>query len=294
MTGPTLFLLGAPRSGSTQLARWIDSHPDCSLSAIKEPNFFAAHDFDPDYVAASHLDDIRTDAIPTHRRQFAVLRDRATYDRLFAGLTTRWRLDASTSYLACPQAPGAIRAAFPDARVIVLTRDPVDRAVSHYGLALRTGRTRARLGDELADELSGRYCPGAQYLLRPSRQAAGLARVRAAFPGRSILELRFSDMVRDPAGTMSVVGAFLDIDPALFDLSVQARNETALPRFARLNAWALSSGVKTRLRRALPDWAKPTLKRVWFNAAVLPEISVDERAALASLLSDEYEKAGRP
>ena len=40
MSTPNLFLIAAPRAGSTQLAYWMDSHPDISLSRVKEPNYF--------------------------------------------------------------------------------------------------------------------------------------------------------------------------------------------------------------------------------------------------------------
>lgn len=157
MTGPSLFLMAAPRAGSTQLARWLSSHPDIALTPVKEPTHFAAHDFPEAYVRATHLNDVDPARYrPGRTAQFAVFRDRADYLRLFDGLTERWRCDASTSYLACPEAPAAIRAACPAARVITLTRAPLDRALSHYGLAWRTGRTRLPLGAELDAELAGR------------------------------------------------------------------------------------------------------------------------------------------
>jgi hypothetical protein len=292
--GANLFLFGAARTGSTQLARWLDSHPDIALSAIKEPNHFSAGDFPASYVAAHHLNDVAPDQVPTRATQFAVIRDKSDYVRLFSGLETRWRLDASTTYLPCVGAPVAIRTAAPNARIIVLTRDPVERAISHYGLAVRTGRTRGTLGDALAAEMAGSLPPGACFLLRPSRQRAGLDRVRATFPARQILELRFEEMVRDPRGTLALIGSFLRLDPTGFDLSVQARNETAMPRFGVLNGWLLTSGIKTRLRQTLPAWAKPALKRLWFDASRKPKVSDLERSALAALLADEYDPQARP
>ena len=153
MMGPNLFLLSAPRAGSTQLARWLGSHSDITLSAVKEPNFFSAHEFPPEIVGATHLNDIDPGEFargPQNRpRQFAVFRRAEDYAALFDRMTTRWRIDASTSYLACPEAPAAIRAFAPRARLIFLTRDPVERALSHYRLARRTGRTMDSLGQVL-------------------------------------------------------------------------------------------------------------------------------------------------
>lgn len=276
MSLPNLFLFAAPRAGSTQLARWLDSHPDIALSHVKEPNHFSAQDFPPDYVSRTHLDDVPPTGPPPRPAQFSVFRDRAAYERLFAPLATRWRLDASTSYLACPEAPAAIAQACPDARIILLTRDPVDRALSHYRLARRTGRTRATLAHEVTAELSGVQPPGARYLIRPSRQSQGADRVRRAFSDSSILAVTFETMIADPFATLARIATFLDL-PTNFDLTVSARNAGTEPRFSRLNALALNSGAKTMMRRVLPASVKPLLKRLWFEdrQAPIPQADID-------------------
>lgn len=283
MTAPNLFLVAAPRAGSTQLAHWLASHPDIALSPVKEPTHFAAHDFPEAYVRATHLNDVDPARYrPGRPAQFAVFRERADYLRLFSGMTQRWRCDASTSYLACPEAPAAIRAAFPDARVLTLTRAPLDRALSHYGLARRTGRTRAPLGSELDDELAGRTPLPARFLLRPSRQAPGVARVAAEF-GTAHLPLRFEDMVADPRATLERIARFLDLDPRGFDPGAGARNAAASPRLPALNALLHRSGAKTWLRRHLPAALKPALRAAWFHDAP-PHVSPAEMARLARAL----------
>lgn len=283
-----LFLIAAPRAGSTQFALWLATHPEIGLSPVKEPNHFSAHEFPEDYVRRSHLNDIdpaRYVAAGCPRpAQFAVFRERALYARLFARLGTRWRVDASTSYLACPEAPELIRGASPAARAITLTRDPVDRAISHYRLAVRTGRTRRTLAAELHDERSGRTPLPACFLLRPSRQAEGVARVAACFSPDRHLPLRFEELVTSPAEVLSRVAGFLGLDPGGFDLTVEARNAAAAPRFPALNAMLLRSGAKTRLRRVLPPDLKRPLKRVYFSSGRPIAVTDAERNALAAAL----------
>ncbi len=281
---PNLFLLAAPRAGSTQLAHWLASHPDIGLPPVKEPNFFSSHEFCPSHVAREGLNDVPPDGPlpPRHPAQFAVFRRAQDYSRLYQGMHMRWRLDASTSYLACPEAPSAIAAALPGARALVLTRDPVERALSHYRLALRSGRTRRPLLQELADEVAGRTPLSARFLLRPSRQKAGVTRVRAAFPDRHLI-LTFEDLIAEPAPQLARIAAFLDVDPAGFDLGVSARNTGVAPRFARLNHLLHRTGLRTPLRRALPPALKPALKRLVFTRDTRPDHPAD-RAALERLL----------
>ncbi|PHQ85718.1 MAG: hypothetical protein COB65_02325 [Thalassobium sp.] len=283
MTMPNLFLIAAPRAGSTQLARWLATHPDISLSLVKEPNFFAAHEFDPAYVSASHLDDVDPTKPVTRPTQFAVFRDPARYGALFENMTTRWRMEASTSYLSCPQSPELIAAACPDARVILLHREPVARALSHYQLARRTGRTQASLMDELETEISGQLPCAACYLLRPSLQLPGVARFERIFPKRSTT-LQFEAMIKSPQAALAQVARLLDIDPTGFDVTARAQNAGAEPRFAQLNALLMRSGLKTRLRQILPAPVKPYLRRLWFNDNCRAPINAAEIAALKSAL----------
>lgn len=278
-----LFLAAAPRSGSTQLAHWLASHPMISLSQVKEPNYFSHHEFDPDYVRISHLDDVDPTGPIQKPAQFAVFRNRARYDALFNTMSTPWRMEASTSYLACPEAPEKMYQAAPHARVIVLTRNPLDRALSHYQLACRTGRTTSSLAHEIADERNQPLA--ARYLLRPSRQDCGLARFQHTFGHNQVLHLTFEDMIADPKEALGKIGSWLEIDTALFDLSVQARNKGQAPRFARLNAWLLSSGFKTALRARLPSAIKNVLKPIWFSHGTT-SVTDEERNLLQRVLCE--------
>lgn len=283
MTMPNLFLIAAPRAGSTQLARWLATHPDISLSLVKEPNFFAAHEFDPAYAAASHLNDIDPAKPVTRPTQFAVFRDPARYGALFENMTTRWRMEASTSYLSCPQSPDLIAASCPDARVILLHREPVARAVSHYQLARRTGRTQASLLTELEAEITGQLPCAARYLLRPSQQKPGVARFERTFAKRSTT-LQFEAMIKSPQTALAQVAQLLDIDPNSFDLTATAQNAGAEPRFVRLNAMLLRGGIKTRIRQILPAPMKPYLRRLWFDGSRRAAVDPAEIAALKSAL----------
>ncbi len=105
---PNVFLAGAPKCGTTSLANWLAAHPQCYVSSPKEPHFFG--DF---------------------------LRKRMTldqYDKLFAeaGPAQKVRIDASTSYFTIPYAIAEILEYRPDARFVVMLRNPVDLVYSLY------------------------------------------------------------------------------------------------------------------------------------------------------------------
>lgn len=259
-----LFLVAAPRAGSTQLAAWLNSHADIGLSQIKEPNHFSADEFSEEYVAATHLNDVVPGDLSGRKAQFAVIRSSDTYAKIFSKVSKKWRLDASTTYLACTEAPGRIRKYQASAKIILLTRTPLERAISHYKLAIRTGRITASLGDTLAAELAAETPTEACFLLRPSLTREGIAAFKAVFPVDQVLELKFEKLIDEPENTLLRIADFLNIDPGGFDLSVQARNQSMPPRFSTLNRWLYTTGLKTKLRRILPAEVKAMLKPIYF------------------------------
>ncbi|MDA7776896.1 sulfotransferase [Rhodobacteraceae bacterium] len=291
MSTPNLFLIAAPRAGSTQLAYWMDSHPDISLSRVKEPNYFSAHEFKPDYVRSSHLNDVNpTQYVKSgcaRRAQFAVFRSCADYEALFATSCSRWRFEASTSYLACPEAPVKLQVYAPQARIILLTRNPLERSLSHYKLARRTGRVAHSLRQALLEEQSGITDLAARFLLRPSRQWPGCARIKALFDPGQILSIEFEKMIVSPRACLNDIAAFLNVDPRGFDLSVQVRNASAAVRFDRLNRLLEVRGFKTILRRHLPFRIKAMLKPIWFDTGCTMDISAGDRFRIASALDIE-------
>lgn len=100
---PNLFIAGAPKCGTTALARYLGSHPDVFMSTPKEPFHFSS-DLQPN----------------------ARYHDEAAYVELFAQTAARVRGEASTWYLYSQVAAPRIRSFNPDARIVVMLRNPVE------------------------------------------------------------------------------------------------------------------------------------------------------------------------
>lgn len=296
-TKANLFFCSAPRSGSTQLAAWLDTHPEITLSSIKEPNFFSAADFDPDDVKRAHLSDVDPESYvsrgSTRHEQFAIFREAAHYDYLFASMTTPWRLDASTTYLHSPGAPALIKEYNPDAVIIVLTRHPVSRALSAYRLARQTGRTRRTLAAQIAFESADDTSEARGFLLRQSRYRVAETRLKAMFPAENIITIRFEDMIVDPNTALRPIAARLGIDAALFDTELEKRNTGDVPRFPSLTVWATETGLKSAIRSVLPPETRQRLRAFLFRKPG-PDTAefTAERAKLTDVLSDEVKFYG--
>lgn len=118
MKFPKLFLIGAPKCGTTSLASWLSCHPGIFMCTPKEPDYYA-----PDVASSIEAETL------------------AAYQALFANALPGQVLgEASTTYLRSRMAVPAILRDTPDARLVVCLRHPVDFAISAHAQLVRTGR----------------------------------------------------------------------------------------------------------------------------------------------------------
>jgi hypothetical protein len=117
MKKPNFFILGAPKCGTTSLAAWLAAHPQIFMSPTKEPHYF------------------NTD----HKRYLNSL---TGYERLFEQATERHRAvgEASVWYLYSSTATNNILEYQPDAKFIVMVRNPIEMAPSLHEELVFTGR----------------------------------------------------------------------------------------------------------------------------------------------------------
>ena len=102
---PTFFVIGAPRSGTTSIYEYLNTHPEVFMSPVKAPEFF--------------LDETLASACEDSVNQYLAN---------FAGARGETRIgEGSASYLPATHAAARIKAFNSAARILILLRNPVDR-----------------------------------------------------------------------------------------------------------------------------------------------------------------------
>lgn len=208
VTMPTFLIIGAAKAGTTSMYEYLRQHPDIFMSAVKEPLHFASHAMNrrwtgpgDDWLRARYLDLARVE----------------DYEALFEGGTHALaRGEASPIYLHTEGCAERIRAALPDARLMVLLRDPVDRAFSHFRMHLQGNRETAgsfaeavRLEEE---RIRQGWSPAFHYVRRGFyyRQLEPYLRL---FPREHLRIYLYEDIVKDTAVVVRDAYAFLGVDP---------------------------------------------------------------------------------
>lgn len=142
---PDFFIVGAAKSGTTALQQILDDHPGIYMSPLKEPNFFY------DDVAIKDLRKELLAKLATENAEkwisdgmqgmlwTAYLRDEKLYKKIFEKATDKICGEASVSYLYSKNAAKNIFDYNPHSKIIILLRNPSERAWSHFNMEKRMG-----------------------------------------------------------------------------------------------------------------------------------------------------------
>ena len=242
---PNLFIVGAPKSGTTSVYEWLKTHPDVYMTPVKEPCYFSR-----DLAADKSGNFLRYDV------------DFDRYMALFAEAGEAKRIgEASTRYLYSKDAPRLIADTQPNAYIVAILRNPVDMIASLHAHKLAGGtEDLPRLEDALAaedDRHAGKRIPvDSNPHLATDRDRARfgeqLARWYDTFPPERIHVMVFEELVRDPATHFRRLLEFLEVGPEYRPEAFTAHNPAHGARGGLIRAIGRSRPVQFVAWRLLP------------------------------------------
>jgi len=301
MKNPNFFLVGAPKAGTTSLYRYLDQHPEIYMSPIKEPHYFA--------------DEIREENFDGHMRAMAAQRNKALRQYLEGSVTEKfsggpisdWRDylklfraaeqekavgEASTCYLWSRTAPSHIAAAFPNARIIIVLRDPAERAFSQYrhmlSFAEREIPFRAYLdaGIEERNTRIGETYPFLWFGL----YAGQITRYLSHFARENVHIAFYQEFVADPKAFVAAIYKFLGVDDAFRPDMSEHHMQAAVPQLYALNRGLKRSGVWALARSMSPPGLRRRLRRLAYRPSHSAAMASGERARLVEFYREDIQR----
>jgi hypothetical protein len=261
---PDFLCVGTQRAGTTWLYHCLDRSPGFAMPPVKELNAFRTGPGAQaslvrqrrQFLALLHQEHAKPEPDLATLRWYARFtldepRDTAWYHQLFAHAGPRVTGEVSPSlFCAAPTTIARVLQAAPEAHILVMLRDPLDRVRSHARFAQAKGWWPAELDDEgrfrsLTTGLGGGF----------SDYAGALRRWEAAFPER-VSVFFLEDAARAPAQTLSRIGAVLDTP-----LDAAALGPLATARLNAAPAGTLSPALEARLARWLRPRVEPLVDR---------------------------------
>jgi len=251
---PNLFIVGAQKAGTSALAGWLSQHPQVYMSFPKEPGFLAFGE------TGYALNDGYGNPAPASSY---VVRDHNSYLALFAGAQAQHRVigEASTWYLNIPGMARKLRDYNPSARIIIILRNPVERAYSAW---CHARGDRLEPCDSFADALALEQRRGeVEFLLRYRRMglyADALEEYLDIIGPTKLLVLFYEDMRGDARVFWGQVCEFLQMDASIEPAFNYRYNRAGNPRSRMLQRLLRSHRVKQTVRRLLPHRVSLSIK----------------------------------
>jgi hypothetical protein len=247
---PTFIMVGAAKAGTTALYWYLAEHPQIFMSPMKETNYFAYG-----------LDERGTLLYGDPELHRFRVRSWDEYLALFAGGGGADAIgEVSPIYLECPQAAARIRARLPEARILCILREPVDRAYSDYLMYLRSrGR---RLDPERDLTAASAWARPDSHWMRIGRYHDMLSRYVEAFPRDRIRVSLFDDLTRDPLGLVQGMYGTLGVDPAFVPDLETPHNVGGVPSNMRLERLLTSHRLRAIAEPLVPRRLADRVRRI--------------------------------
>ena len=288
MIKPNFFIVGAAKCGTTSMYEYLRQHPDVYMPEFKEPVFFGR--------------DLGIE-------RYWCVQDERDYLSLFEDAAGRKRIgESSVWYICSATAAQEIRDFNPEAKIVIMLRQPVDFLYSLHGLYLWTDNED--LGDfEQAffaqdDRAQGRRLPEMSYFkqgLQYTRMATFSEQVQRYFDvfGRDRVHVIIhDDLKKDMAGVYRRLLEFLELDPT-FRPEFRMFNETRAVQYVPFHRFFNRPGARRRIQKTAPKISR-ILRRKFADLLIFlfrppyrsPKIDPELRVKLTPLFAEEIEKLG--
>ena len=239
---PKFIIIGGQKCGSTFLHDYLLAHPRISMATTlrrnsrgtlkvqREMHYFS----DEDTYQKGH---------DWYKKHFQVRRSHS--DERNPGQPYTWG-ERTPNYLCKQEAPARIQAVMPDTKFLVLLRNPIKRAYSHYQMKVRREKNSRDFDTAIGEVLDGYSQEHCQHLLKgvsPFPDEIGaehdpiarglyafqLARWFRHFPRQQFLVLQSEAMFSNPSAALSEAYEFLGVDDMRLDRFVNRKARSYPP-----------------------------------------------------------------
>ncbi len=297
MAMPDFLVAGVPKAGTTALHAALSRHPGLYMSPIKEPKFFMTDGPPPAKGGPG-------DALTYREHVWEPGKYEALFDAAPAGTL---RGESTPLYLHDRAAMRRIRARIPEVKIIVVVRDPVERAHSNWTHLWSAGLEP--IGDfvQACAEEERRAAAGWAsfwHYTGLGRYGEQLDHAFSLFPRDQILALRYRRLIDSPAATLDQICAFLGARTGILS-EIPRQNVTTHPErtlahravsvgmragdgLGRLLPGNAAAAATHRLERFLQRGRRERQPLCWEQrAALLPRFE-DDIGLLEKLLGDDF------
>jgi len=241
------FLIGTPKSGTTSLYHYLEQHPEVFVPKVKEPHFFSTPEVTNTYYKTEFI---------TKKEMYESMYKGASNEKIIA--------DFSSSYLYHSKASKRIFEYNPQAKIVAVLRNPIERALSHYLMDVSQGYISTPIDRIL--ENSNEFEPYYQQYVSLGEYEKQLKPYLEIFPKHQVKIMLSDHFFENPQNFLAELFTFLEVDINFKPETKTMFNQYKEPRFKWIGKLKQSPVVQKVLLR-MPSSIKKPLTNLFFDSS---------------------------
>jgi hypothetical protein len=271
---PNFFIVGAPKSGTTNISYYLMQHPDVFMPDNLEPYYFA-----------------RLDVPKNFKRK--IISDESKYLDLFKKSKNCKAIgESSPVYMYCPHSAEDIKKKNPESKIIISLRNPIEITYSEYFSLKFMGFDNNLSFNELLDLSEEQMSKGEfniDSLLESGFYSKHIKRFQEIFPKEQIKIIIFDDYIKNTIPTIKSILSFLDIKKQI-DFSKSAQGAYKIPTNSVSKLILNNSVIRDVSKRIIPTVSRQKFgEKFLVKESKRPELKQKDRQRLQKIFKNDVE-----
>ena len=269
---PNFFIVGGTKCGTTNISYYLNEHPQVFISELNEPYYFCKFDVPNDFKRASMI---------TNKEKYLKLFEKAKNHKAIG--------EASSVYLHCPHAASEIKKTFPDSKIVISIRNPIERAHSNY-FSNKFMNFDKRSFTEIIDEHEMQIKNEEFFIyniLEPGFFSKHIQRFQKYFAKNKIKIIVFEDYIKNTVSTIESILSFLDIEEKII-FHKQPKGAYRIPNNSFSKAIIENSKIRSIATRIIPTVTRQKIgDKFLLKQTNKPSMSSEENERLKKIYENE-------
>lgn len=271
---PNFLIIGAAKSGTTALHTYLQQHPQIYMTPSKETNFFAFEGQEIDFKGPGD------EAL----KEFSIT-NLDTYQQQFKNVTNELAIgEACPLYLYHAEAAKRIKNYIPNARLIIILRNPIERAYANFLHLIRDGREPVTDFSQALENETRRINENWEWFWHYTQvgyYGEQIKNYTQLFSPEQIKIYLYEDLKSDPLSLFQDIFSFLEVDPSFQpDLTIRP-NKSGMPKNKLLHKILTQPNpLKAALKPLIPAAIR---QKIQHQNLAKPNLLPDAKQQLISL-----------
>lgn len=251
---PNFIILGAAKSGTTALYHYLKQHPQIYLGPVKETEFFAFEGEELNFQGPKDMPRLSIITLADYQAQFQGVRDETAIG------------EASPVYLYSSKAPERIHNYLPDAKLIVILRNPLERAYSQFLMFVRDNKEPVtdfmQAVSEEKERIAANWAWGWHYI-QVGLYHQQLTRYFNLYQREQIKIYLYEELRSDPNYLVKDIFNFLEVEPNFMPNMTIKHNISGVPQNKIIHSWLYKKNTVKEIVK--PFFSEKLRQKIFIN-----------------------------